>query len=82
MFTDALSLAAVTSCLFVLRRRGEGGETAWRMPGYPWLPALFALVVLGVAFDVLVRQTPLALAGAAVVAAGIPIYVLMKRTWR
>ena len=82
MFTDALSLAAVTSCLFVLRRRGEGGEMAWRMPGYPWLPALFALVVLGVAVDVLLRQTPLALAGAAVVAAGIPIYVLMKRTWR
>ena len=55
---------------------------AWRMPGYPWLPALFALAVLGVAVDVLVRQTPLALAGAAVVAAGAPIYVVMRRTWR
>src|SRR5262249_8647143 len=60
MFTDALSLAVVGSCLFVLRGRGDGGETAWRMPGYPWLPALYVLTVLGIAAVVLVRQTPLA----------------------
>ena len=62
MFTDALSLAAVASCLFMLRRRGggDGSEGAWRMPGYPWLPAAFVLVPLGVAGDVLARQTRLA----------------------
>ena len=84
MFTDALSLAALASCLFVLRRRGEGTAegAAWRMPGYPWLPVAFVLVLLGIAGDVLVRQTRLALAGTAIVAAGVPMYYLMKRSWK
>lgn len=82
MFTDALSLAVVASCLFILRRRGEGDRTGpvWRMPAYPWLPALFVLAVLAVAAQVLIRQTPLALAGCAVVAAGVPLYFVLRRT--
>ncbi|HYV86415.1 MAG TPA: APC family permease [Patescibacteria group bacterium] len=81
MFTDALSLVALASCLFVLRRRGEGGADAWSMPGYPWLPAAFLLVLLGVAGQVLARQTRLALAGIVIVAAGLPVYAMM-RGWR
>ncbi|MBI1951591.1 MAG: amino acid permease [Acidobacteria bacterium] len=82
MFTDALSLAVVASCLFILRRRGEADRTGavWRMPAYPWLPALFVLAVLAVAAHVLIRQTPLALAGCAVVAAGVPLYFVLRRT--
>lgn len=82
MFTDALSLAVVASCLFILRRHGEGDRTGpvWRMPAYPWLPALFVLAVLAVAAQVLIRQTPLALAGCAVVAAGVPLYFVLRRT--
>jgi APA family basic amino acid/polyamine antiporter len=82
MFTDALSLAALASCLFVLRRRAEGGQAGpvWRMPGYPWLPAIFVLVLLGIAGDVLVHQTRLALGGAFIVVAGIPLYFVLKRT--
>lgn len=82
MFTDALSLALVASCLFVLRRRGEGDSngTAWRMPGYPWLPAAFVLVVLGVAATVLVGQTRIALMGCVVILLGLPLYVVMRRS--
>jgi APA family basic amino acid/polyamine antiporter len=79
MFTDALSLAALASCLFVLRRRNEGGAGAWRMPGYPWLPAAFLLVLLGIAGQVLARQTRLAIMGLLIVAAGVPVYALMRR---
>jgi APA family basic amino acid/polyamine antiporter len=79
MFTDALSLAALASCLFVLRRRNEGGAGAWRMPGYPWLPAVFLLVLLGIAGQVLARQTRLAIMGLLIVAAGVPVYALMRR---
>jgi APA family basic amino acid/polyamine antiporter len=81
MFTDALSLVALASCLFILRRRREGDDSpgTWRMPGYPWLPAAFLLVLLGIAGDVLVRQTQLALAGIVIVAAGVPLYIAMRR---
>jgi len=82
MFTDALSLAALASCIFILRRRGEGDTLgdAWRMPGYPWLPALFVLALLGIAADVLLRQTLLALGGVAIVVAGVPLYFVMRRS--
>ena len=84
MFTDALSLAVAASCIFILRDRQRGGaaEGTWSMPGYPWLPVVFVIVLLGLAGNVLVLQTRLALAGAAIVLIGVPIYFLMKRTLR
>jgi len=69
MFTDALSLAVVASCLFVLRRRESGNEEFFRMPGYPWLPLLFILAILGVAAHIAAHQPLTALAGCAVAAA-------------
>lgn len=82
MFTDEITLAIVASSIFVLRRRGEGkaGEI-FRMPGYPWLPAAYVLVVLAIAAEILVHQTSLALAGVAVAAAGLPIYFLLRSRW-
>jgi len=83
MFTDALSLVVMASCLAVLRKRGEGDSDprTFRMPGYPWLPGIFMLVLLGVAADIAIRQPRLALAGTAIAAIGVPLYTIMKRTW-
>jgi hypothetical protein len=50
------------------------------MPGYPWLPAAFLVVLLGIAGDVLVRHTQLALAGIVIVVAGVPLYFVMRRS--
>jgi APA family basic amino acid/polyamine antiporter len=81
MFTDALSLAVAASCLFVLRSRGEGGGRAWSIPGFPWLPAIYILVLVGIAADVAIRQTGLALTGLAIVLVGVPLYMMMRRRW-
>jgi len=82
IFTDSLMVAVVASCIFVLRRRGAGGTTTFRMPGYPLLPALFVAFTLGLVVHVLWTQPRLALAGAAVFAAGLPLYLLMRRNTR
>ncbi|HKQ60639.1 MAG TPA: amino acid permease [Candidatus Polarisedimenticolaceae bacterium] len=80
MFTDALSLAVVASTLFVLRRRAPGAPASgWRVPGYPVLPALFVLLLAGVALRVLWTETVLALAGAAILLAGWPLFYGMRR---
>lgn len=80
MFSDALMLVVVASTLFVLRRRApDPGARVFRMPGYPLLPALFVLALAGVALRVLVAETPLALAGTAVLLAGAPLYALARR---
>jgi APA family basic amino acid/polyamine antiporter len=80
MFTDSLSLVVVAACLFVLRRRreGESDPETWRMPGYPWLPLGFVVVLLGVAAAVLMREPRVALGGSAVVLAGIPLYAAIR----
>jgi basic amino acid/polyamine antiporter, APA family len=80
IFTDTLSLALLASCLFVLRRRQAGSDAgSFSMPGYPWLPVVFLAVVLGVAGDLLWRETAVALGGILVAAAGMPVYAVMRR---
>jgi basic amino acid/polyamine antiporter, APA family len=79
IFTDALTLVVVSSTLFVLRRRGEGGPDAFRIPAYPVLPALYVLALAAVAAQVAWSEPPLALAGGAILLTGWPLFVLGRR---
>jgi basic amino acid/polyamine antiporter, APA family len=76
LFTDMLTLLVVASTIFILRRRRAGGEGAFRIPGYPVVPALYMLAILGVAVHIAAAQTPLALAGTAVLLTGAPLFLL------
>jgi basic amino acid/polyamine antiporter, APA family len=75
IFTDTLTLAAVASTLFVLRHRrtGDGGFSMW---GYPLLPAVYMLCLLGVAARVFSLEPRLALAGIVILATGWPLFRL------
>ena len=81
VFTDAMALATVASCLFVLRARRVGEERGdlFRTPGYPWVPGLFVAVLATVALRVLWQETGLALAGLAILAAGFPLFFALRR---
>ncbi len=59
--------------LFVVRGRGEA-PTTFRMWGYPWAPALFCLVSFAIVGNTFVRAPGPALAGIAVMIAGVPLY--------
>jgi APA family basic amino acid/polyamine antiporter len=78
IFTDTLTLAVVASTLFVLRRRGAQSQ-GFSMWGYPVLPALYVLCLLGVALSVAVQEPHLALAGLALLATGWPLFTLGRR---
>jgi len=79
IFTDMLTLAVVSSTLFVLRRRGEGGTGTFRIPGFPVLPALYVLALVAVAAHVAVTEPRLALAGTAILVTGWPLFLLGRR---
>jgi APA family basic amino acid/polyamine antiporter len=81
MFSDSLALAALASTLFVLRRRDPEGA-GFRMPGYPILPALFTLCLLGVSLRVLVTETRISLIGLGILLAGIPLFLLGRQASR
>jgi basic amino acid/polyamine antiporter, APA family len=78
IFTDTLTLAIVASTLFALRRRhtGDGG---FAMRGYPLLPALYILCLLGAAARVFSSEPRLALAGIIILFTGWPLFRLGKR---
>ncbi len=79
IFTDMLTLVVVSSTLFALRRRGEGGAGAFRIPGFPVLPTLYVLALFAVAAHVAVTEPRLALAGTAILVTGWPLFLLGKR---
>jgi APA family basic amino acid/polyamine antiporter len=78
IFTDALTLAVVASTLFVLRRR-HAGDGGFAMPGYPLLPAIYVLCLLGAAARVLSTEPRLAMAGIAILITGWPLFRLGRR---
>ena len=78
MFTDTLSIALVASTIFTLRRRAAG-DGGFAIPGYPLLPAIYIICLLGVAVSVFVTQPRLALAGIVVLLAGWPLFRLGRR---
>jgi basic amino acid/polyamine antiporter, APA family len=73
IFTDTLTIAAVASTVFVLRRRrmGDGG---YSMLGYPVLPALYLACLLGVAARVFFLEPSLAVAGIVILLTGWPLF--------
>jgi len=85
MFLDTITLAVVSSSVFVLRRKArQAGEvyTGYRVPFYPVLPIVFIVTMLAVALNVLLTQTREALLGSVFFAVGLPVFLLMRRVSR
>lgn len=82
LFTDMLALVVVASTLFMLRRRRMGEESAFRVPLYPVVPALYVACVFAVAMQILATETTLALVGLAIFATGAPLFELGRRALR
>jgi len=85
IYTEWIFFGLLAVCVFVLRRRPEC-RREYSVPGYPWVPALFALASFGiVANHVLsdIRDHGIwtdtgglnqSLTGLAIVLAGLPVY--------
>jgi APA family basic amino acid/polyamine antiporter len=66
--------------VFVFRRTRPDAPRPFRVPGYPWTPALFVLAALGIVIATLVGQPARALAGLAALAIGMPAYLIWRRS--
>jgi amino acid transporter len=77
-FTLGLSAAGTVAALVALRRR-EGPERL-PIPVYPWAQAIFVLATLLVSGFMAAREPAQAALGLLTVAAGFPVYALMRAT--
>jgi APA family basic amino acid/polyamine antiporter len=78
-FAVILFSAIAVASLFVLRRRNPDAPRPFRAWGYPWAPAIFVLAGGAMVVNEMIRNGATAIAGVAVIAAGIPVYFAFAR---
>jgi len=72
-------LSAVTgAAVFVLRRRAPDAPRPYRAWGYPWVPAIFCLSSIALMVNHLLRNPWDLLWLAGFLAAGVPVYLVMR----
>jgi APA family basic amino acid/polyamine antiporter len=81
IFAVLIFYALTIGGLFVLRRQRPDAERPYRAVGYPWLPALYVIIALLIALDLLVAEKTRANTwpGLLIVLAGIPAFFAWKR---
>ncbi len=80
VFAVLIFFAANTLALFKLRRKGIGAEGSYRVPLYPWTPALF---LAGIVALVLLRATYEwynSLVDLAFIVTGLPFWIIWRKT--
>jgi APA family basic amino acid/polyamine antiporter len=78
IYTEWAFFALMAVGLFVARRRPGYGAT-YRIPGYPVVPALFAVVSFAIALNRLASDPREAFIGLLLVVVGLPAYYLGRR---
>jgi APA family basic amino acid/polyamine antiporter len=81
-FAIVLFAGVAVLSLFVLRRREPGAPRPFRAIGYPVAPAIFVIACLLIVVNAVYSRPQPTLAGLAVMAAGIPLYVWLTRRSR
>jgi APA family basic amino acid/polyamine antiporter len=78
---DVLFWALTAGALFILRQR-DPARSAFSMPAHPFTTALFCLICLAVVSNTLYTYPENTLIGFAILAAGVPMYYIWRRTLR
>jgi APA family basic amino acid/polyamine antiporter len=81
-FTVVLFAGLAVTSLFILRRARPNDRTPVRAWGYPVAPALFSLASLLIVANAIREEPAVCAAGLLVIAAGIPVYGLLRRSRR
>jgi APA family basic amino acid/polyamine antiporter len=83
MFFDSISLIAASSAIFVLRyrakRSGLEQHDVYKIPFYPWLPAIFVITYALVNVSILVSNPVASIIGFVLFLSGWPLYLGLKK---
>ena len=79
IFAEWLVYMLAASTVFAFRRRAGEPPSPYRMPGYPWVPALFVLAAGAVLVYTYASNLQHSLIGTALILAGVPVYWWIRR---
>lgn len=80
-FAIVLFSGIAVASLFVLRRGDRSEPRPFRTWGYPFVPAVFAIMSLLMVVNEIMRVPQDALAGLGVILAGLPLYFVMRAVY-
>jgi APA family basic amino acid/polyamine antiporter len=78
VFTGWIFYALGAACIFVYRRRIDGSDRPYSVPGYPWTPALFILAAAAIVVNTMIGAPQTALIGLGIVLLGAPVYFIWR----
>lgn len=78
-FTVVLFAGVAVLALFILRRREPDAPRPFRALGYPVAPGLFVAASAAMVANAIWREPMSSLAGVAILAAGVPLYLIVSR---
>ncbi len=81
-FGDWIFFGLTAASLFVYRARDRSSAVGFRVPGYPWTPALFVIAAAYVVLSSVLANPTHAVVGAVLIALGVPMYMLRRRNSR
>jgi basic amino acid/polyamine antiporter, APA family len=79
-FVSLIFYAVTIAAVFVLRQREPNAERPYKVPFYPFTPAIYIVLAVGICLILLVTKTTNTALGLLIVAAGVPFYMWQKRT--
>ena len=79
LFIDSISLASAAGALFVLRKRSGKEYTGFTLKGYPFVPAVFMIVLLFVTYNTIVGDIRSSGYGFFIFAMGLPLYLILRK---
>jgi APA family basic amino acid/polyamine antiporter len=79
IFTGWIFYGLAGASIFIYRKRMPGAELPYRVPGYPWTPAIFVLASAALVANAISSRPAGATQGLGIVLAGLPAYLLWRR---
>ena len=79
VFVGWMFYALAAATIFVYRKRETGESQKYRVPGYPWTPAVFIAGVTAFVLNTIIAQPARAAIGLGVVLTGAPAYLIWRK---
>ena len=79
VFVGWMFYALGAATIFVYRKREPGESQKYRVPGYPWTPAVFIAAVAAFVVNTIIAQPARAAIGLGVVLTGAPAYLIWRK---